>query len=102
MIGASGGHARAQLGHPAEDVWIAAQLVERDDLGMMGPEPGKEVADGIAVLADRIGRQRDAEGIDCSVEDRGQWMRRGRPERAGHDGVTRRGRTNWAAARAYC
>ena len=35
MIGARGG-TRERTGHPAEDVWIAAQLIERDDLGMVG------------------------------------------------------------------
>ena len=34
--------AGTQCGHPAEDVWIAAQLIERDDLGVMSAEPGEE------------------------------------------------------------
>jgi hypothetical protein len=49
------GNPGVQLGHPAEDVWIAAQLIERDNLGMVGAEIGEKVAGRAMVEASRLG-----------------------------------------------
>jgi hypothetical protein len=58
---------RAQARHPAEDVWIAAQLIERAYLGMNGSEVSQELADGPVVVTSRFRIQRGAEGIDGAV-----------------------------------
>jgi hypothetical protein len=49
------GNPGAQLGHPAEDVWVAAQLIERDNLGMVNAEIGEKVTDRALVEANRLG-----------------------------------------------
>src|SRR3984893_6455743 len=38
---------RAQARHPAEEVWIAAQLIERAHLMINGSEVSQELADGL-------------------------------------------------------
>ena len=48
---------RPQFGHPAEDVWIAAQLVERAYLGMSSAEVSQELADSPAVVTSRVGME---------------------------------------------
>ena len=92
---------RAQARHPAEDVWIATQLIERAYLGMSGAEVSQELADGPAVVTSRLRIQRGAEGVDGAVEDRSQRMGKRRASRA-HEAVTGSGRMCWATARAYC
>ena len=49
------GNPGAQLGHPAENVWFAAQLIERDNLGMVGAEIGEKVTGRALVEANRLG-----------------------------------------------
>ena len=82
----------AQCAHPAEKVRIASQLIERNDLGMMSAEPDEEVAGGAAILTRRFGRERDAQRIDCGIEQRSQRMEAGSPTRGGHVVVTGTGR----------
>ena len=92
---------RAQASHPAEDVRIAAQLIERAYLGMSGCEVSQELADGAAVVTNRLRIQRGTEGVDGAVQDRSQRMGERRASRA-HEAVPGRGRMCWATARAYC
>src|SRR6266852_8024844 len=92
---------RAQGGHPAEEVWIAAQLIERAHLGMSGTKVSQELADGPAVVTSRLRMERGAEGIDGAVQDRSQRMRERRATCA-HEAVPGSGRMCWATARAYC
>ena len=82
---------RAQARHPAEEVWIAAQLIERAYLGMNGAEVGQKLADGPAVVASRFRIQRRAEGVDGAVQDRSQRMGERRTSRA-HEAVPGSGR----------
>ena len=49
------GNPGAQLGPPGEDAWIAAQLIERDNLGMVGGEIGEKVAGRAMVETSRLG-----------------------------------------------
>lgn len=92
---------RAQARHPAEDVWMATQLIERAYLRMIGAEVSQELADGPAVVPSRLRVQRGAEGVDGAVEDRRQRMSEGRTS-GDHEAVTGSGRMCWATARAYC
>ena len=92
---------RAQARHPAEDVWIATQLIERAYLGMSGAEVSQELANSPAVVTSRLWVQRGAEGVDGTVEDRRQRMSERRASGA-HEAVTGSGRMCWATARAYC
>ena len=94
-------HLRAQARHPAEEVWIAAQLIERAHLRMNGSEVGQELADGAAVVTSGVRIQRGAEGIDSAVQDGSQRMRQRRASDA-HEAVPGSGRMCWATARAYC
>jgi len=64
----------AQAGHPAEEVGLAAQLVEGVHLRVMGAEIAEEVADGPAVVLNGVGAERRSEGIDRAVEDGSQRM----------------------------
>ena len=91
---------RAQARHPAEEMRLAAQLVERADLGMSGGEVGEKLADGAVVVTSRVRKERGAERADRAVEDRSQRME----ERGAspHEAVTGSGRMCWATARAYC
>ena len=82
---------RAQGGHPAEEVWIAAQLIERANLGMSGTEVGQELADGAAVVTSRFRIQCGAEGIDSAAQDRRQRMGE-RRESGAHEAVPGSGR----------
>jgi hypothetical protein len=91
---------RAEAGHPAEDVWLTAQLLEGVHLGMIGAQIVQEVAGGPTVVTSSVGMERSAEGIDSLVEDRGQPMLERRASRV-HDEVTGSGRMCWATARAY-
>ena len=79
---------------------MAAQLVERADLGMSGGEVGEKLADGAVVVTSRVRKERGAERADRAVEDRSQRME----ERGAspHEAVTGSGRMCWATARAYC
>ena len=81
----------AQMGHPAEDVGIAAQLRERPDLGMMAAEIDQEVADGPAVVASRVGIERGAERLDGAVEGSQPTDVEAEVARAVHDRVPRQG-----------
>ena len=99
--GGQRGRLRAQARHPAEDVWIATQLIERAYLGMSGAEVSQELADGPAVVTSRLRVQRGAEGVDGAVEDRRQRMSERRASGA-HEAVSGSGRMCWATARAYC
>ena len=92
---------RAQASHPAEDVGIAAQLIERAHLGMNGSEVSQELADGAAVVTSRVRMERGAQGIDGAVQDRSQRMGKRRAPGA-HEAVLGSGRMCWATARAYC
>ena len=65
---------RAQARHPAEDVWIATQLIERAYLGMSGAEVSQELADGPAVVTSRVRMERGAEGVNSTVEHWSQRM----------------------------
>jgi len=64
----------AQAGHPAEEVGLPAQLVQRVHLRVMGAEIAEEVADGPAVVLNGVGAERRSEGIDRAVEDGSQRM----------------------------
>ena len=83
-------------------MWVASQLVERDDIGVVSGEPDEKCAGSAAVLTRRCGRQGGAEGIDGGVEDRDQGVRERGQTRGDHDVVTGMGRTSCMAARAYC
>ena len=67
----------AQFGHPAEDVWITAQLIERTNLGIVSTEIGQEVTCCAPVLAGRFGSKRGTDRIDSASEQVGQGMRKG-------------------------
>jgi hypothetical protein len=82
---------RAQARHPAEEVWIAAQLIQRDYLRMSGTEVSQELADGASVVTSRLRIQRGAERVDGAVQDRSQRMGKRRASRA-HDAVAGSGR----------
>ena len=57
------------MGQPAEDVRIAAQLIERADLGMLVAEIDQEAADGATVLTGRVRTERGCgQGFDGSLE----------------------------------
>src|SRR6202521_4908546 len=92
---------RAQARHPAEEVWIAAQLIERAYLRMSGPEVRQELANSAAVVTNRLRIQRGAEGVDGAVQDQRQRMGERRATRA-HESFPGSGRMCWATARAYC
>src|SRR5258708_5287826 len=62
---------RAQARHPAEDVWIATQLIERAYLGMSGAEVSQELANSPAVVTSRLWVHRGSEGVDVADEQRG-------------------------------
>ena len=101
--GRQGRRLRAQVSHPAEDVRIAAQLLQRMHLGMFGAEirsgscgrcrgsdePSPEVS---AAVSDSTARSNEGPS--------GCWS--GGLARAIHDGITGSGRMCWATARAYC
>ena len=58
---AKGGDCETQARHPAEEMRLAAQLVERADLGMSGGEVGEKLADGAVVVTSRVRKERGAE-----------------------------------------
>ena len=99
--GGQRGRLRAQAIHPAEEVGIAAQLIDRAHFRMNGCEVSQELADGAAVVTSRFRIQRGAEGIDSAVQDGSQRMRQRRASDA-HEAVPGSGRMCWATARAYC
>ena len=43
------------MSDPAEDMWITAQLIERDNLGIVGAEIGEEMAGCAMVVTSRLG-----------------------------------------------
>ena len=92
---------RAQARHPAEDVRIAAQLLQRAHPVVSGAKIRQEFAAGSTVVTRSVWIERSAEGIDSAVEDRSQRMLERRPPGAVHDEVTGSGRMCWATARAY-
>src|SRR5260370_53936 len=52
-----GRNPRTQHGHPAEDVWIPAQLIERSYFGMVGAEISQEIACRTTIETSRLGGQ---------------------------------------------
>ncbi|MGA3212978.1 MAG: hypothetical protein ABSD20_16860 [Terriglobales bacterium] len=44
--------ARSEEGQPAEEMWVAPQLVKRANLRMLSAKKHEEVADGCAVASD--------------------------------------------------
>jgi hypothetical protein len=92
---------RTQARHPAEHVWIAAQLVKRAHLRITGAKIGQEVAGSPTIVTSSSWIERGAEGLYSTVEDRRQPMLERGALRAVHDDVTGSGRMCWATARAY-
>ena len=50
---------------------VAAQLIGRTDFRISGSEPGKELADGPAILTDGARTEGNREGVDGAAEGRG-------------------------------
>ncbi len=75
---AGGGHQgrslRTQAGHPSQDVRIAAQLLEADDLGMLGGQIDEEVTYDDVVVASAGRGKRGAQRLDSAGEGRRERM----------------------------
>ena len=87
--------------HPPEDVWVAAKLRERPDVGICSAEISEEAADGSVVPPNCLRIQRGAERRDGAVEGISQRMLKRRSACALHDRFPGRGRICLATARAY-
>jgi hypothetical protein len=64
-------HLGAQAGHPAEEVGLAAELLESLHVGMSSAEIAEEVTHDPTVVTMALGAERHAERIDGAVEDGG-------------------------------
>ena len=67
------------MGQPAENVRVAAQLIERTNRRMIGAEIDQEVARyaTVTVLTGRIRSLGGSERLDGSPEPESQWMLKG-------------------------
>jgi len=97
--GAQGRSARLQVGHPAEDMGIALELIEALDMGMVITEIEKEVAHCAFVVAGCVVTQCGTKGVHGTVH---HWSQRMTDERKAHHGsVPAGGRRHCATARVY-
>jgi len=87
--------------HPAQDVGLTVQMLETVHLGICEAKKSQEIARGTAVMADRIGAECKAEGINGTIEDRCQGMLERGAASAVHEETLGRGRVCCATARAY-
>jgi hypothetical protein len=62
---------RVQTGHPAEEMGLTAQLIERVHRRVSGPKIAQEVVYGPAVVANGVRAERCTEGINRAIEDGG-------------------------------
>src|SRR5258708_9333662 len=87
-----GRNPRTQHGHPAEDGWIPAQLIERSYFGMEGAEISQEIACRTTIERSRLGGQCATNRVDRASRQVSQGMRKWNTPRALHTGPTRLGR----------
>ena len=91
----------AEPGHPAEHVRTAAQLLKRDDVGVISTEVAQKIAGRSAVMAGGFGIERSGKRLDGSVEHRDEAMLQRRTPRQFHDEAAGTGRMCCATARVY-
>ena len=87
--------------HPAQDVGLTTQLLKTVHLGKREAKKSQEIARGTAVVANRIGTECKAEGINGTIEDRRKRMLKRRAASAVHEEIFGTGRVCCATARAY-
>jgi len=87
--------------HPTQDVGLTAQLLKTVHLGICEAKKSQEIVCGTAVVANRLRTERNAEGINGTIEDRRQRMLKRRAASAVHDEIFGTGRVCCATARAY-
>ena len=99
--GRQGRNLRTQARHPAEDVRIAAQLLQTDNLGMLGGQIDEEITHRCVVVPSAGRTECGGEGFDGTRAGRCQGMLEWRAAPALHDEILDWGRMHCAAARAY-
>src|SRR4051794_12719046 len=93
---------RAQISKPAEDVWIAAQLIERVNSGMLLTKIDQKGADDGTILTDGSRSEAWGQGVNRSLELLHQRMLQRSVAADFHDALPGRGLMCCATALAYC
>jgi hypothetical protein len=91
----------AQQSEPAQNVWVAAQLLEGAHAWMLRVQIVQKVARGALIVVRRVFAERSGERLCRSLKQSRQWMA-GRGNSESHDWRGEMGRSRLATARVYC